>query len=45
MEIGIATGTGGTSISSAIGFLFSTTASGLGLLELEAKIRAWGELS
>jgi hypothetical protein len=32
MQIGIATGTGGMSISSAIGFLFLTTASGLGLI-------------
>ncbi len=32
MQIGIATGTGGMSISSAIGSLFLTTASGLGLI-------------
>ena len=32
MQIGIATGTGGMSISSAIGFLFLTAASGLGLI-------------
>ena len=45
MQIGIATGTGGMSISFAIGSLFLTTASGLGLLALEAKIRACDELS
>ena len=32
MQIGIATGTVGMSISSAIGFLFLTAASGLGLI-------------
>ena len=32
MQIGIATGTGGMSISSAIGSLFLTTASGLGFI-------------
>ena len=32
MQIGTATGTGGMSISSAIGSLFLTTASGLGLI-------------
>ena len=32
MQIGIATGTGGMPISSAIGSLFLTTASGLGLI-------------
>src|SRR6185312_14012602 len=32
MQIGIATGTGGMSISSAIGSLFLMTASGLGLI-------------
>jgi len=40
----LATSTSGTSISSAIGSLF-LTASGLGLLELEAKIRACDEFS